>query len=175
MKSTFCIGNLRVGIGEEPLVIPEMGINHEGSLEVAKLIVDAAARAGAKIIKHQTHIVEDEMSHAAKKVIPGNTDVSIYEVMERCALDEEEEFETEEVKQTPMEVEPRELIKGVSGLAEFLGCGSTKAQNIINSKILQERDIAYRAGNRWRFSKTLLPKLLEEEPEILNKVCSEAA
>ena len=86
-----------------------------------------------------------------------------------------EEFETEEVKQTPMEVEPRELIKGVSGLAEFLGCGSTKAQNIINSKILQERDIAYRAGNRWRFSKTLLTKLLEEEPEILNKVCSEAA
>lgn len=85
-----------------------------------------------------------------------------------------EEFETEEVKQTPMEVEPRELIKGVSGLAEFLGCGSTKAQNIINSKILQERDIAYRAGNRWRFSKTLLTKLLEEEPEILNKVCSEA-
>ena len=82
-----------MGIGEIPLVIPEMGINHEGSLEVAKLIVDAAARAGAKIIKHQTHIVEDEMSHAAKNVIPGNTDVSIYEVMERCALNEEEEYE----------------------------------------------------------------------------------
>ena len=93
MYSTFNIGDIKIGIGEEPLVIPEMGINHEGSLEVAKLIVDAAARAGAKIIKHQTHIVEDEMSHAAKKVIPGNTDVSIYEVMERCALSEEEEFE----------------------------------------------------------------------------------
>jgi len=93
MKSSFQIGNITVGIGEEPLVIPEMGINHEGSLEVAKLIVDAAARAGAKIIKHQTHVVEDEMSHAAKSVIPGNTDVSIYEVMERCALNEEEEYE----------------------------------------------------------------------------------
>lgn len=93
MKSSFQIGNLRIGIGEEPLVIPEMGINHEGSLEVAKLIVDAAARAGAKIIKHQTHIVEDEMSYAAKKVIPGNTDISIYDVMERCALSEEEEYE----------------------------------------------------------------------------------
>ena len=85
-----------------------------------------------------------------------------------------EEFETEETKQTPLEVEPRELIKGVNGLAEFLGCGSTKAQNIINSGVLQERDIAYRAGNRWRFNKTLLTRLLEEEPEILNKVCSEA-
>lgn len=85
-----------------------------------------------------------------------------------------EEFETEETKQTTMEVEPRDLIKGVNGLADFLGCGSTKAQNIINSGILRERDIAYRAGNRWRFNKTLLTRLLEEEPEILNKVCSEA-
>ena len=93
MNSSFNIGNIKIGIGEEPLVIPEMGINHEGSLEVAKLIVDSASRAGAKIIKHQTHVVEDEMSHAAKSVIPGNTDVSIYEVMERCALSEEEEWE----------------------------------------------------------------------------------
>lgn len=93
MQSTFMIGNIKVGIGQEPLVIPEMGINHEGSLQVAKKIVDAACRAGAKVIKHQTHIVEDEMSHAAKKVIPGNSDVSIYDVMERCALSEEEEYE----------------------------------------------------------------------------------
>lgn len=86
-----------------------------------------------------------------------------------------EEFETEVIKQTPMEVEPRELIKGINGLADFLGCGTTKAQNIINSGILQERNIAYRAGNRWRFNKTLLTRLLEEEPGILNRVCSEAA
>ena len=85
-----------------------------------------------------------------------------------------EEFETEETNQTPLEVEPRELIKGVNGLAEFLGCGSTKAQNIINSGVLQEREIADRAGNRWRFNKTLLTRLLDEEPEILNRVCSEA-
>ena len=83
-----------------------------------------------------------------------------------------EEFETEEVKQTPMEVEPRELIKGVSGLAEFLGCSTTKAQNIMNSGVLQKRNIAYRAGNRWRFNKTLLAELLQEEPEIFNSGCA---
>lgn len=93
MQSSFYIGDIKIGIGAEPLVIPEMGINHEGSLEVAKCIVDAAHRAGAKIIKHQTHVIEDEMSHAAKKVIPGNSDVSIYDVMKRCALPEEEEYE----------------------------------------------------------------------------------
>ena len=92
MRASFCIGNLEIRTGK-PLVIPEMGINHEGSLKTAKLIVDAAWRAGARIIKHQTHVVKDEMSHAARKVIPGNTNISIYEVMERCALKEEEEYE----------------------------------------------------------------------------------
>lgn len=92
MKSVK-IGNIVIGESERPLVIPEMGINHEGSLETAKEMVDAAHRAGARIIKHQTHIVEDEMSGAAKKVIPGNADVSIYEIMNRCALSEEEEKE----------------------------------------------------------------------------------
>ena len=93
MKRSFYIGELKVGIGERPLVIPEIGINHEGSLVVAKEMVDAAYRAGARIVKHQTHVCEDEMSGAAKKVIPGNADVSIYEIMERCALSEEDEYE----------------------------------------------------------------------------------
>lgn len=75
------------------LVIPEIGINHGGSLEVAKLMIDAAVNAGARIVKHQTHIVEDEMSHAAKYVIPGNSEKSIYDVMEECALSEAEELE----------------------------------------------------------------------------------
>ena len=82
----------KVGRDFPPLVIAEIGINHEGSLAVAKEMVDAAYRAGAEVVKHQTHIVEDEMSKAAKKVIPGNADVSIYEIMERCALNEADEL-----------------------------------------------------------------------------------
>ena len=78
--------------------------------------------------------------------------------------------ESEESKQSQIKDEPRELIKGINGLAEFLGCGTTKAQSIMNSGVLQERDIAYRAGSRWRFNKTLLTRLLEEEPEILNRI-----
>ena len=89
----FELGGIRIGAGEEPLVIPEIGINHEGSLEAAKEMVDAAHRAGAKLIKHQTHIVSDEMSAAARSVIPGNSDDSIYDIMARCALSEDDEFE----------------------------------------------------------------------------------
>jgi sialic acid synthase SpsE len=90
------IEHRKIGINEKPLVIVEIGINHEGSLKTAFKMVDAAYNAGAEIIKHQTHIVEDEMSGEAKKVIPGNADVSIYEIMERCALNEEEETKLKE-------------------------------------------------------------------------------
>ena len=90
------IAGRKIGAEYPPLVIAEIGINHEGSLEVAKEMVDAAFRAGVEIVKHQTHIVEDEMSGAAKKVIPGNSDVSIYEIMERCSLNEQEEFQLKE-------------------------------------------------------------------------------
>ncbi len=86
------ISGRKIGQDYPPLVIAEIGINHEGSLEVAKQMVDAAYRAGVEVVKHQTHIVEDEMSGAAKKVIPGNADVSIYDIMERCALNEEDEI-----------------------------------------------------------------------------------
>lgn len=85
------IENRKIGPDYPPLVIAEIGINHEGSLETAFEMVDAAAKAGAEVIKHQTHVVEDEMSPTAKNVIPGNADVSIYDIMSRCALNEEEE------------------------------------------------------------------------------------
>lgn len=93
MRRTIEINGRKIGPDYPPLVIAEIGINHEGSLQAAKEMVDAAHRAGAECVKHQTHIVEDEMSGAAKKVIPGNAEVSIYEIMERCALNEADETE----------------------------------------------------------------------------------
>lgn len=88
----FKIGDIFIGDGHPPLVIAEIGINHEGSLDVAIDMADAAIDSGALIIKHQTHIVEDEMSVEASKVIPGNAKNSIKEIMERCSLTEIEEF-----------------------------------------------------------------------------------
>ncbi len=87
------IAGRKIGQDFPPLIIAEIGINHEGAIKVAKEMVDAAHRAGAEMVKHQTHIVADEMSAAAKKVIPGNSDVSIYEIMDRCSLNETDELE----------------------------------------------------------------------------------
>lgn len=91
MNKFIKIGTRLIGEKYPPLVIVEIGINHEGNLNTAFEMVDAAYKAGAEVIKHQTHVVEDEMSKEAKKVIPGNTNVSIYDVMSRCALSEVDE------------------------------------------------------------------------------------
>ena len=87
------IKNRKVGYNYKPLIIAEIGINHGGSLKNAFKLVDSAKIAGAEIVKHQTHIVEVEMSESAKKVFPGNSpNKSIYKIMEECSLSEEEEF-----------------------------------------------------------------------------------
>ncbi len=93
MGEYISINGRKVGEDFDPLVIAEIGINHSGSLKVAKEMVDAAARAGVEVVKHQTHIVEDEMTPAAKKVIPGNSDKSIYQIMDECSLNEADEIE----------------------------------------------------------------------------------
>ena len=60
------IENRKIGLDHTPLIIAEIGINHGGSLNVAKKMVDAAVKSGAEIIKHQTHIAAEEMSDEAK-------------------------------------------------------------------------------------------------------------
>lgn len=86
------IAGRKIGLDYDPLVIAEIGINHSGDLKEAFKLVDAACEAGAEMIKHQTHIVEDEMSTKAKEVIPVNAESSIYDIMASCALDETDEI-----------------------------------------------------------------------------------
>lgn len=85
------IAHREVSPAHPPLVIAEIGINHGGDLDVAMTMVRMARDAGCECIKHQTHIVEDEMTEEAKQIFPPNADVSIWDVMQRCALSREDE------------------------------------------------------------------------------------
>ena len=94
MKSnTIQIDKIKISKNHKPLIIAEIGINHNGSLSLAKKIALDAINTGFKIIKHQTHIPEKEMSEDSKKMIPGNSKKSIYEIIKKCTLTEEDEFE----------------------------------------------------------------------------------
>lgn len=86
---TVTIAARQIGRQYPPLVIAEIGINHEGSFDKAIRMVDDAARAGCECVKFQAHVVEDEM--IPNDVVPGNAKESIWDIMKRCALSEEED------------------------------------------------------------------------------------
>ncbi len=89
--TSFQIGDRTVGANHPPFVIAEIGINHEGSVEKARRMIADAAQAGAECVKLQTHIIDDEYHASAKDVVPGNADESIWDIMSRCALGEDDE------------------------------------------------------------------------------------
>jgi N-acetylneuraminate synthase len=87
--SEFEIHGRKIGPAHPPLVIAEIGINHEGSLDKAVRMVDDALAAGCECVKFQYHVIEDEM--IPNDVIPGNAKESIWDIMKRCALTRDEE------------------------------------------------------------------------------------
>ena len=87
----FKIGKLNIGSNFPPVIISELGINHNGNLDLAIEIADSAIKSGAEIIKHQTHIPDEEMSIEARKAIPGNSRFSIYKIIKNCSLSEIDE------------------------------------------------------------------------------------
>lgn len=93
MKSELRIKDRLIGPKHPPLVIAEIGINHEGSLKKAVRMVDDACAAGCECVKFQSHIIEDEMVPQARFVIPGNSKESIWNIMKRCSLSAKEEAE----------------------------------------------------------------------------------
>lgn len=91
-KPKLKIGKRFIGENYKPVIIAELGINHNGSLERAFNIVKSAIKSGAEIIKHQTHVLEDEMSSEAKFIKPGNSNENIFDIIKKYSLNIEEEF-----------------------------------------------------------------------------------
>jgi N-acetylneuraminate synthase len=87
----LAIGDRLVGADHPPLVIPEIGINHEGDMAKARTMIDDAAAAGAEVVKFQSHSPADEM--IPNDVVPGNAAESIWDIVSRCTLSWDQERE----------------------------------------------------------------------------------
>jgi len=87
----FKIADREIGYGKDPVIIAEIGINHNGNLNQAIAIADSAIKSGVEILKHQTHIPDEEMSLEARKTIPGNSKLSIYKIIKKSTLSENDE------------------------------------------------------------------------------------
>ena len=90
MPQTLTIGDRKIGENYPPLVIAEIGINHDGSFEKAKKMVKNAFENGAECVKFQCHVIDDEMTQ--NDVIPANATESIWEIMKRCSFSENQEI-----------------------------------------------------------------------------------
>lgn len=81
------------------LIIAEAGVNHNGSIDIAKQLVDKAVEAGVDIIKFQTFKAEKLVSKSAKqaeyqkKNIGSQSDDSQYNMLKKLELSEEDHQE----------------------------------------------------------------------------------
>ena len=91
---TVEIGERRVGLGEPCFVIAEIGINHNGSVETAKRLIDAAVSASCDAVKFQKRTVEvvytEEELDRPRESPFGTTNRALKEALElgRDAYDE---------------------------------------------------------------------------------------
>lgn len=80
------------------LIIAEAGVNHNGSLDIAKQLVDEAVDAGVDIIKFQTFKADKLVSKDAKKAEYqkqniGDSDDSQYQMLKKLELSESDHQE----------------------------------------------------------------------------------
>ena len=88
---TINIAGIRISKKTVPPLIAELGINHEGSLSIAKKMAKLAVKNGASIIKNQTHVLEDEMSKEADEFKINYLNKSIYNIMKENSLSRDKE------------------------------------------------------------------------------------
>lgn len=80
------------------IIIAELGVNHNGSMEMAKQLIDRAVEAGVDYIKFQTFKSENIVTKTAKqadyqKKNMGNLDDSQYNMLKKLELSEEQHYE----------------------------------------------------------------------------------
>jgi N,N'-diacetyllegionaminate synthase len=73
------------------IIIAEAGVNHNGSIELAKILIDIAAEAGVDFVKFQTFKAETLVTQTADKAEYQkeitNTDESQFEMIKKLELD----------------------------------------------------------------------------------------
>lgn len=88
MKNVIRVGSRRVGEKQQVFIVAEAGVNHNGSVRLAKKLIDAAKNAGADAVKFQMFSAEKLVTKTAAKAayqkkVSGKTQ---YEMLKKLEL-----------------------------------------------------------------------------------------
>ena len=89
-NKTFQLGKKFVGEGKKTFIVAEAGLNHNGSLTIAKKLIDGAKKAKCDAIKFQSFLPDSRVSKKVKsekyseKII--GTQESIHQLFSRLSL-----------------------------------------------------------------------------------------
>ena len=134
------IGNIEINDNLPPLIVPEIGINHNGDFNRAIEMIQDCAAMGAKIVKFQCHIPYAEMDEIeCRKIIPTNSNESIWELIERCSFSEKQEKILKDLTEelgmiylsTPFSLEAVDRLERMGVVAYKIGSGEMKCTPLI--------------------------------------------
>ena len=154
MKNIIKIGNRKIGKKFKPFIISELGINHNGSLKLAKKMVDLAIKSGAEAIKNQSHILDEEMIPEAKKIKPTNAKSSIYDVIKKNLMTFENEKKLKKYVEkkkriylsTPFSLEAARQLNSIKVKAFKIGSGECNNTPLIKEMTKFKRPIISSTG-----------------------------
>src|SRR5574338_98652 len=69
LMRTLTIGNRLIGDGVPAFIIAEIGLNHNGSLDIAKRLIDAAVLSGCDAVKFQKRTPELSVPPEQRNII----------------------------------------------------------------------------------------------------------
>lgn len=175
-----------------PVIIGEIGQNHDGSLGMAHAYIDALADVGVDAIKFQTHIASDESTLDENfRINFSYQDKTRYDYWKRMEFTESQWIELKkhsvargiEFLSTPFSLSAINLLSRIGVNAWKLGSGDTTSNAMLDEMILTNKPIIVSSGmSTWseldtvvnQFSKTdtnfYLMQCTSKYPTPLNEI-----
>lgn len=115
------ISDRKIGKGGACFIVAEIGINHDGDVDLAKKLVDKAKEAGADAVKFQTFKTDKFLSKNIKVPKHVGSTKSFFEMLRKLELSEEEHYEISKYCEnkeiifisTPLDYESVDLLDNV--------------------------------------------------------------
>ena len=97
MSDIINIENYKIGTNQSVFVIAEVGVNHNGDLELAKKLIKEASRCGANCVKFQTFkaekLVVNDAPKAEYQLKTTSKDESQLEMLQKLEMDTDKYYE----------------------------------------------------------------------------------